>query len=188
MEKRLKNLNLKTENKFEYLTIMTCRKTFILVEEEHTKRTHVKMKEKLSRKSSQILRSLVWDDCNFFSLYIFPFIYFKLLMVPICAGAERMQEYWQSHGWKAKSKLIFVTSPTRESPKQQPGKAHKWEHRHCKAWSMVEDQPTCCFFLYFRDSHQYHLPPLCFNLAHRRAGFSSMFDRVPLSLPQACAS
>lgn len=52
---------------------------------------------------------------------------------------------------------------------------------------MVEDHPTCCFFLYFRDSHKYNLP-LCFNLAHRRAGFSSMFDRVPLSLPKVYVS
>lgn len=52
MGKSLKNLNLTAENKFKYLTIMTCRKTFILVEEEHTKRKHVKIKEKLSRESS----------------------------------------------------------------------------------------------------------------------------------------
>lgn len=49
---------------------------------------------------------------------------------------------------------------------------------------MVEDQQTCYFFPYFRDSHKYNLP-LCFNLAHRRAGFSSIFDRVPLRLPRA---
>lgn len=74
----------------------------------------------------------------------------------------------------------------------QPGmtkatETHKWEHRHCKAWPMVEDQQTCWFFLYFRDSHKYNLP-LCFYLAHRRARFSSTFDRVPLSLPQAYVS
>ena len=63
--------------------------------------------------------------------------------------------------------------------------AHKRGCRHHRDQSLLEDRWTCWFCLFFRDSGKSSLP-LCFDLSHSRAGISSMFHRVPLSLSHAC--
>lgn len=39
----------------------------------------------------------------------------------VSASTGRTQEQPQNHQWNAETKFIFVSSPTRGSPKQQPG-------------------------------------------------------------------
>ena len=65
--------------------------------------------------------------------------------------------------------------------------ARKWGRRHCWARSMREDCRPCCFRPSIRDSRRHSLP-LCFDLLHSRAGISSVSNRVPLSLSQACVT
>lgn len=94
----------------------------------------------------------------------------------VWAGTGGTQEQPHNHGWKAESKFIFVTWPTGGSLKQHLGRGMqaRGEHRHCGAWSVLEDQQTCWFCLCFRDLHRLILPP-CFDLSHSRACLISLF-------------
>ena len=110
----------------------------------------------------------------------------------IWADTGRTQEQPQNHRWNASRKFIFVTSRTWGSLKQCHGRdtqaeTPKRECRHCASWSTLDDRRTCWFLpVYIRDSCRCGLA-LCFGLYHSQAGSSSMLDRLPLNVSQACA-